>query len=29
MARLEESLAIYAVLADDRSTAECLCALGG
>ena len=27
--RLTESLAIYAELADDRSTAECLCALGG
>jgi hypothetical protein len=27
--RLEESLATYALLADDRSTAECICALGG
>jgi hypothetical protein len=27
--RLQESLAIYAELEDDRSRAECLCALGG
>ena len=28
-ARLSESLAIYTELDDDRSRAECLCALGG
>ena len=27
--QLNQSLAIYTSLADDRSTAECLCALGG